>query len=134
MILAKTLFGDEGEILTEELLSRGQDCTSNLIYRATKRLALSRVNVNTDRQKETGEIINNLNTAFIEMTKCHFFGRVGSPYLLINADEKYNLEGPHIMPQLNVPTEMKYKCPGVDFKAILGNYLLAGSGSKGRNL
>lgn len=119
MILSKTLFGDEGEILTEELLSRGQDCASNLIYRATRRLAISRVNF-TDQHKEISEILNKLHTAFIEMTKCHFIGRVGSPYLTTpDVEEKCNLEGPHTMPKLDMPQTLKYQCPNIDFKAVL---------------
>ena len=119
MLLAKTLFGDEGEILTEELLSRGQDCASNLICRAARRLGLSKANINIEHNKEIAEIVNKLYKAFKELTSCHFIGRVESPY---SSDEKLNAEGLHNegMPLLNMPQTMKYKCQDLDITAMTG--------------
>ena len=126
MILAKTLFGDEGEILTEELLSRGQDCASNLIRRAAMRLGLSKSNINIEQNKEISEVVNKLNKTFKEMTRCHFMCRVESPYISSELDEKLNAGGHHNegMPLLKMPQNIKYECPDLDLKAVTGNNTL----------
>jgi len=36
--MMKNLFGDEAEVLLEELLNQGQDSASNLIFRSIQRL------------------------------------------------------------------------------------------------
>ena len=36
--MMKNLFGDEAEVLLEELLNQGQDSASNLIFRSVQRL------------------------------------------------------------------------------------------------
>ena len=120
VILSKTLFGDEGEILTEELLFHGQECASNLIYRAGKRLGLSRINGDLNQNTEMSDIIKKLHTTFNEMVKCHFISRVASPYVRRpEAEETSNSEMTHVIPQLSMPDALKYQPPEIDYKSII---------------
>ena len=120
MILAKTLFGDEGEVLTEELLFRGQDSASNLIYRAARRLALSRFSGESNESNETSGIVRKVHSTFIEMVKCHFIGRVGSPYISAsNINEECYPESSSIMPKLIMPDIIQYQAPNLELKNVL---------------
>ena len=131
MILAKTLFGDEGEILTEELLFHGQDFASNLLYRAGKKLALLRTGPmpeSSDQGKEIRTIITKLYLAYVEMIKCHFIARVGSPYLSQSTiEEDQKTDNFAKVPLLNMPESIKYQPPNIDTNVIIGKliYLFA---------
>ena len=131
MILAKTLFGDEGEILTEELLFHGQDFASNLLYRAGKKLALLRTGPmpeSSDQCKEIRTIITKLYLTYVEMIKCHFIARVGSPYLSQSTiEEDQKTDNFAKVPLLNMPESIKYQPPNIDTNVIIGKliYLFA---------
>ena len=73
--LSKTLYQDEGEIIAEELFTSGQDCASNVVYRAAKRL-----NPDEKASKKIPAVVKKLDTVFRDMVKCHFIQRTSSPY------------------------------------------------------
>ncbi len=63
LVLCKTLFGDEGELIVEEVFKTGQESASMVLFRAAKRLKLSK--------NETVNLTD-LKEKFVEMAKCHF--------------------------------------------------------------
>ena len=120
MILAKTLFGDEGEVLIEELLFHGQECASNLIYRAGKRLGLSRVSADNNQTEEICETIRKLHSTFIEMMKCHFISREECANVK-ESDEDVHFNQSDLNESItkSINETMKYIPPPIDLKPIL---------------
>ena len=120
IILAKTLFGDEGEVLVEELLFHGQERASNVIYRAGKRLGLSRISGDCNKAELLSITIRKLHSTFIEMMKCHFIGRTESLNLSEPDNEDDNDQRIFNETSDNVINEaMKYSMPPIDLKPIL---------------
>jgi len=113
LTLAKTLYGDEGEILVEELFSNGQDCASNAIYRAAKRL-----NPAEKASKTVPTVVKKLLMTFNEMVRCHFIQRTHSPYV---NEKGASEEVPEVQPcpDLCAPEALTYFVPEVDAKAII---------------
>ena len=120
IILAKTLFGDEGEVLVEELLFHGQECASNVIYRAGKRLGLSRISTESNKAEAMSNTIRKLHLTFIEMMKCHFIERTGSPNLReLDKEDDIDQRSFNETSDKVINEAMKYSMPPIDLKPIL---------------
>ena len=123
--LAKTLFGDEGELITEELLSRGQDIASKLIFRSANRLRLLKnddlMSSATGTNKDINEMVKKFHNTFEEMVQCHFIRRVPSPYLPSVNDNGEESQSQAI-PNLRMPNNIIYKCPESNIRPIAGRY------------
>ena len=118
IVLAKTLYGDEGEILIDELLFHGQESASIVIYRAGKRLGLSRISLQSNKAEEISNTIRTMHSIFIEMMKCHFIERVDT--LDINDPGKEDDLERSINYTSNrmVDEAMKYNMPQIELKLI----------------
>ena len=80
LILCKTLFGDEGELIVEELFKLGQASLSTIMFKSAKRLYLAKKSSGDSITETMGDILKGLKTKFVELTDCQFLCRIPTPY------------------------------------------------------
>jgi DNA-directed RNA polymerase III subunit RPC3 len=112
LIMCKTLFGDEGEIIVEELFKTGQSSMSSVIFRAGRSLRMAKKSDDKDLELAADTIIK-LRNKFLEMTECQFLCRIPSPY----TDETPK---PEIVsnPTLTIKDHLLFTLPEIDFKVL----------------
>ena len=79
--MCKTLFGDEGELIVEELFKLGQCSMSTVLFRSARRLKLAKKD-ETDFSVKI--LITSLRKKFTELVDCQFLCRVPRypPYIV----------------------------------------------------
>ena len=108
--MCKTLFGDEAELIIEEMFKLGQCSMSNVIFKAARRLKMAK----RDEMGPTSDVVKNLRSRFIELADCLFLCRVPSPYTRDEPDPPVKP-----IPQLVIEDKDLFKVPGVNFKALV---------------
>ena len=113
LILCKTLFGDEGELIVEELFKLGQASLSTIMFKSAKRLYLAKKSSGDSITETMGDILKGLKTKFVELTDCQFLCRIPTPY---TKDQP----NPAIvaLPNLENVEEDLFKVPDMNFKAV----------------
>ena len=76
--MCKTIFGDEGELIIEELFKLGQCSMSTVLFRAAKRMKMAKKD---EVDFSAKELITSLRKKFVEVVECQFLCRVPSPYV-----------------------------------------------------
>ena len=112
--MCKTIFGDEGELIIEELFKLGQCSMSTVLFRAAKRMKMAKKD---EVDFSAKELITSLRKKFVEVVECQFLCRVPSPYV-DNPEEP----DPQIksFPKLTMTPALMFIVPEINFK--VGGY------------
>ena len=112
LILGKTLFGDEGELVIEELFKMGQASMTSVLFKSAKRLFLAK-KANEDKIEPSADIVKALKIKFNQLVDCQFLCRLPSPYTLENPNPDIA-----IIPFLQQNQTEIYAVPEINFKEI----------------
>ena len=112
LIMTKTLFGDEGELIVEDFFKLGQTSMSSVIFKSARRLRLAKKS-SQDFSETSSETITVLRKKFTELANCQFICRIPTPYTIDNPDPKMA-----VIPALETVESDVFSVPDMDFKAV----------------
>ena len=111
LVMCKTLFSDEGELIVEELFKLGQCSMSTVIFRAAKRMKMA-------KKDEVGfsvkTLVKSLRNKFTELVDCQFLCRAPSPYLNKNEPDPPM----KTLPEVVMTEQFMFSIPDINFKTI----------------
>ena len=107
--MCKTLFGDEGELVIEEIFKLGQCSMTTVIFKAAKRLKMAKKD-----DLNTSDVIKTLKNKFTELVDCQFLCRIPTPYTL--EDPEPQLKN---LPKLVSEESNLFTVPDIPFKLIV---------------
>ena len=110
LILTKTLFGDEAELLVEEMFKLGQCSMTSVIFKAAKRLKMAK----KEDFGKTENVIKTLKNKFGQLVDCQFLQRIPSPYSKAEPNPPLKT-----LPELSLAEETKFFVPELNFKLVI---------------